>query len=82
MRNKIIASLAIILTACTGSETVDSTSQETKDTEMQFKVTEYLSAWHGIKIVEIDSCEYIIMKNNEAGGITHKQNCKYCARRH
>ncbi len=35
----------------------------------------------GIKIIEIDSCEYVVYHVHYAGGITHKGNCKYCEER-
>ena len=34
-----------------------------------------------IKVLEIDSCEYVVWNYSYAGGIVHKQNCKFCAER-
>ena len=33
-----------------------------------------------IIILEVDSCEYIMMSNN-SNTLTHKGNCKYCKQR-
>lgn len=30
------------------------------------------------EVVEIEGCEYVVYDGFEAGGITHKGNCKYC----
>jgi len=32
-----------------------------------------------VKLIEIDSCEYLISTRNDAISLIHKQNCKYCA---
>lgn len=32
-------------------------------------------------VVSIDSCEYVVYDGYRNGGIVHKQNCKYCAKR-
>lgn len=32
--------------------------------------------------IEIDSCEYIVFDGYKAGGIVHKQNCKFCLQRY
>ena len=34
-----------------------------------------------IKIVEVDSCEYLYGDWGNATVLTHKGNCKYCAKR-
>lgn len=33
------------------------------------------------QVFEIDSCEYVSWKSGNAGGLVHKQNCKYCKER-
>lgn len=33
------------------------------------------------QVLEIDSCEYVVWNYSYAGGIVHKQNCKFCAER-
>lgn len=35
-----------------------------------------------IQVAEIDSCQYVIWSYGYAGGIVHKQNCKFCLARH
>ena len=34
-----------------------------------------------VQVVQIDSCEYVIWNYGYAGGIVHKQNCKFCVER-
>lgn len=34
-----------------------------------------------VQVVSIDSCEYVVWNYGYAGGIVHKQNCKFCAER-
>jgi PBP1b-binding outer membrane lipoprotein LpoB len=34
-----------------------------------------------VQVVQIDSCEYVVWNYAYAGGIVHKQNCKFCAER-
>lgn len=34
-----------------------------------------------VKIVEIDSCEYLYFTDFYAGALAHKGNCKYCTER-
>lgn len=34
-----------------------------------------------VYITEVDSCEYLIFDGYKAGGIIHKQNCKFCLKR-
>lgn len=46
--------------------------------------TKYSSWSCDIKVVEIDSCEYVVAQTGFKDGglsIVHKQNCKYCAAR-
>jgi hypothetical protein len=46
--------------------------------------TKYTSLACDIKVVTIDSCEYIVAQAGRIDGglsIVHKQNCKYCAGR-
>ena len=50
----------------------------TPATVTNYKVGGYFNV---IKIVEIDSCEYLWGDWGNATVITHKGNCKYCAKR-
>ena len=49
---------------------------ETKTTDIQ--VGSYITK---IKVIEIDSCEYLWGDWGSATVLTHKGNCKYCAKR-
>ena len=39
--------------------------------------------WCGdpIRVVEYDSCEYVLFSNGQSSWGAHKGNCKYCAER-
>lgn len=46
--------------------------------------TKYTSWACSIKVVEIDSCQYVLAQTGTSDGglsIVHKQNCKYCLTR-
>ena len=46
--------------------------------------TKYISWACDVKVITVDSCEYIIAQTGTMDGglsIVHKQNCKYCAGR-
>ena len=34
-----------------------------------------------VKLIEVDSCEYIVSTRNDAISTIHKQNCKFCEER-
>lgn len=34
-----------------------------------------------IAIIQIDSCEYIMIRGSYGSGICHKQNCKHCTKK-
>ena len=34
-----------------------------------------------VRLIEVDSCEYIVSTRNDAISTIHKQNCKFCAER-
>lgn len=41
----------------------------------------YRSNESKIRVIAVDSCEYILMEGIYKGAIIHKQNCKYCINR-
>ena len=65
----------ILLVMCCFSSCAES-NVETKTTDIQ--VGSYITK---IKVVEIDSCEYLWGDWGNATVLTHKGNCKYCAKR-
>ena len=65
----------ILLVMCCFSSCAESNA-ETKTTDIQ--VGSYITK---IKVVEIDSCEYLWGDWGNATVLTHKGNCKYCAKR-
>jgi hypothetical protein len=75
MKNSLTAILLLWVVSCNESRTdKDSATVENK-----------YSSWASqIKVVDIDSCEYILAQTGTINGglsIVHKQNCKYCAAR-
>jgi len=56
--------VAGVFTACT----VDSSRVQKDTVENDFGV--------GIRILTIDKCEYVWVKQDYGGGLTHKGNCK------
>lgn len=47
------------------------------------KSTDYILDEHGgrVKIIDVDSCEYIFYRGGHRMAIAHKGNCKYCKAR-
>lgn len=72
----LLVSIAAIMIAC------DETTE--KSYNRQDAMSETITR-DNIYVVEIDSCEYIVYNRHVgysgAGGICHKENCKYCAER-
>lgn len=64
MKTKILILTAVIFCSCEKSQN----SSKTKDT---YDMEQY-------KIVEIDSCEYVISLVYGGRSICHKGNCKFC----
>jgi thioredoxin-related protein len=58
-------------------------SQENKDNTARRKVFDKSTNINGyyITIIEYDSCEYLISGSGYSQMMTHKGNCKYCAKR-
>ena len=73
---KILLLFLIIITSCDCNcpSSQEETSQ--KDNSVR-KLEDYV--WSS-KVVEYDSCEYVLIFG-ESKGITHKGNCKYCEER-
>ena len=73
--------LLLILTIFT--ITLISCTQQAIDTIEEPKVN-IKASWGfdaHIRLIEIDSCEYIVSTKTEAISTIHKQNCKYCSQR-
>jgi hypothetical protein len=49
-----------------------------KPKESGYKISGVLNT---IKVIEVDSCEYLYGDWEDATVLTHKGNCKYCAKR-
>lgn len=69
MKKILLLFLIIITTSCDYNRP----SQEGNHVK---KLEDYV--WSTTKVVEYDSCEYILIFGD---GITHKGNCKYCEER-
>ena len=48
--------------------------------DRDFEVTG-TSAAESVKIITVDSCEYITWNSGYGGGICHHENCKFCKQR-
>lgn len=71
---KILLLSLIIITSCSCNCPPSPSSQEGDHVE---KLEDYV--WSA-KVVEYDSCEYVLIFG-DSKGITHKGNCKYCEER-
>lgn len=72
----ILAIFTIVsVSCCAPPKTVD----PEKTVSDKTSVREYKVGNFGMyEVVEIEGCEYVVYDGFEAGGITHKGNCKYC----
>ena len=69
----------ILLVMCCFFSCSVSTSENKKATASN--IDDNVVKNQGIQILTIDSCEYVWVKNGYGAGLTHKGNCKYCAKR-
>jgi hypothetical protein len=53
-------------------------NESVKPKESGYKISGVITT---IKVVEVDSCEYLYGDWGNATVLTHKGNCKYCAKR-
>lgn len=67
----LIASSIFIITSCSKVE----------DRVIEISSRQKYNYADGLKVAEIDSCEYIILDFYKMGGLTHKGNCRYCKER-
>lgn len=77
----ILSEIARTVKAVNKIETITNTKTINVETEVTVKK---INSSDEYEIVTIDGCEYIVMdkwySNGRIGSITHKGNCKYCAR--
>jgi hypothetical protein len=80
----VLSEIARNVKAVNKVETITNTKTINVETEVTVKK---INSSDDFEIVTIDGCEYIVMEKfysgangNTTGGITHKGNCKYCAR--
>jgi hypothetical protein len=66
--------VAVIFCGC-GSDNPKQQEEQKPLNQIQSIETGY------VQVVQIDSCEYVIWNYGYAGGIVHKQNCKFCVER-
>lgn len=77
---KIISIIGLfLLFSCVNSETVEISKEEYSKLQNKIYI-DYQGLTNG-KIVVIDNCEYIMYHSYGYESITHKGNCKFCAKR-
>jgi len=70
--------VAIIFCGCktkTESETIKKNDFYSNSVKAEWGMDVY------VRVIDIDSCEYIVSTRNDAISTIHKQNCKFCAER-
>ena len=55
--------------------------QNPKDKEVEINIKASWGIDEYIRLIEVDSCEYIVSTRSDAISTIHKQNCKFCAER-
>ncbi len=65
--------VAVIFCGC-GNE-----NPKEKEIEINTKASWGIDVY--VRLIEVDSCEYIVSTRNDAISTIHKQNCKFCAER-
>ena len=65
--------VAVIFCGC-GNE-----NSKEKEVEINTKASWAIDVY--VRLIEVDSCEYIVSTRNDAISTIHKQNCKFCAER-
>jgi hypothetical protein len=77
----MLSEIAKTIKAVNKVETITNTKTINVETEVTVKK---INSSDEYEIVTIDGCEYIVMdkwySSGRIGSITHKGNCKYCAR--
>ncbi len=76
MKKILLLFLIIIATSCD----CNCPSQEETVSQKDNSVKKLEDCVWSAKVVEYDSCEYILIIGSD-NGITHKGNCKYCEER-
>jgi hypothetical protein len=71
----IKAFFILLVMCCFSSCNID---EGVKPKESGYKISGVINT---IKVVEVDSCEYLYGDWGSATVLTHKGNCKYCAKR-
>jgi hypothetical protein len=69
--------VAVLFTSCKKTTDNQTVFVEEKQTEHIIRV----GGGNDVYVTEVDSCEYLIFDGYKAGGIIHKQNCKFCLAR-
>ena len=76
--NLLLAASILILASCNDYESKFKRPERTDD----LVKSKYTSWVLDVKVLTIDSCEYIVAQTGRQDGgvsIIHKQNCKHCA---
>ena len=82
MKKIFVLSILFAIVSC--SEQPDTKYHDTENTNDVYKVKVASTGCEQItnlRVVVIDSCEYLIGRFRGYGYLSHKGNCKYCAER-
>lgn len=82
LSNLACASLMLVVVVFCGCNNIQPTSETiAKDSS---NVNNIKADWGmdvKVRLIEVDSCEYLVSTRQDAISTIHKQNCKYCADR-
>ena len=76
MKKVFLFALAAVMMAGCGGDAKN--PQEGSEQEQEYKLSTFSNV---VKVVNIDSCEYIISHVNSGQVVVHKQNCRFCEQR-
>jgi hypothetical protein len=78
MNKILIVAIAITLLATLFTSCENNKIQQRTGTIQESNIKVSWGVETAIRVLEIDSCEYLVATKNNAISIIHKQNCKFC----
>lgn len=77
----MVAITLLALSGCLGITKQEQANFKEYEKLNQLKEIKVIDSKNGVKIYEIDSCEYIGSMDYKHELLTHKGNCKFCKQR-